>query len=851
MNLQVARVCPRKAALNQNLSSAKGKHFAIAQIIQDFLLHCELNDDAKKVREKLESSFKSVDEKLFSHRFEADANLRSLEECLIRWLDWEKQQGGTILKRGIVGDVTISGRQDPIQVHAHLLIDRGDRVEIIRVMRGRPKLSRQGRKTDTQILENTDLLCMQLLGESLCPGKPVYASFYHLKAKSDKSGRFSLRFEAKRGENIVSVRFTPSDRAYLENALSRTEICLDKRQNPEDCGDCTYSPICNQDFVPRQKVPSETRTSEYSRVKVTKAQEELILARKGYYRVNAVAGSGKTTVIALRTLSLLEESSDPEKVLMITFTEKAKTEMLNKVKGYEKAFYEGWDFNVEDLNIETFNSWGHKIVAMHHQLLGFSAEPMVVDDLTKRDIIVQLLEWHQRLPLNYEYPFMDLPMAKGAVMEMSNILDRLKSFNVKTIKDVREAIPATEDRNNVWFDKETKLLNIYNCYNVELRKRNLIDYEDQLRLLNELRPYGVFESMPYEHIIIDEFQDSNPNQIGIIEELVKVNRNVQSLVVVGDIMQAIYSFRNTSPENLLQFADKFENVIDIDMNENFRSDSGITNWANRIINKESKLPRPMVSKKLKKTDPVLLTYLKQEEAEDLALKEIRGWIGNGTPLSDIAILARTKNELLAIQKLLSESGIPSILAVPEILRDNAFVQSIFALSRYLENQEDVKSLAVYAKSIGVDPLDIKAVLLLGEELKDTLLSLPSEEEKLNAFLVRLEDLSGLDYAAEAFVTSLIRQKHKYLGQMLSYINRYDAYGVKEAFRAGNSGGNAVTLITVHSSKGLEYPNVLVLLEKFKDTSEEKRLFYVAVTRAQNNLSVLAKVTQTSLTELVQ
>ena len=155
--------------------------------------------------------------------------------------------------------------------------------------------------------------------------------------------------------------------------------------------------LCNTEFVPRElPKPGEEEDKAVKQVKVTKEQERLITAREGYYCVNAVAGSGKTSVIALRTLSLLEEDEDPEKVLMITFTNKAKEEMFNKIKEFEKAFFDGWGLDVSKINIETFNSWGQKIINAHYDKIGFTGPPEIIDavsythlDVYKRQLLRQ------------------------------------------------------------------------------------------------------------------------------------------------------------------------------------------------------------------------------------------------------------------------------------------------------------------------------------------------------------------------------------------------------------------------------------------------------------------------------
>lgn len=849
MNFQAARSCSRKAVLQSSLSGEKGKFYTLSKVVKEIIGSCEASDDKLTIVKRIHDAFQNAGTAGFVHDFELEANQQSLADCFTRWLGWEQKHGSRFIQKGLSGDVVVPGMAEKVYVGADLLIDKGAVYHLVKIHRGKPKMTHHGRTIDTSPSQSSDLYLLQLLGESLNLNKQVIPAFYYLKSKNDKNGYFPLDFESKIGQNVISYTFDDKEKGYMASELNAVKFDINNRADVCNCADCSYTSICNVEFVPRKLPKVEIQTSILKRVKVTSEQEKLVLARDGYYRVNAVAGSGKTTVIALRTLSLLEEEADPEKILMITFTDKARKEMIAKVKGYDKSFYDGWGLETDALQIETFNSWGHKLIAKHHSKFGFTSEPGVVDDLAKRDIIVSLLEKSSKLPVNYEYPFMDLPFAKGAVLEMAQVIDKLKASNAKEIIDVRKLLNSLTTENK-WYGKESVVLSIYNDYNDELRNRNVVDYEDQLRLLSELKLYGVFEDLPYEHIIIDEFQDSNPNQISVVEQILMVNQNVRSLVVVGDIMQAIYSFRNTSPENLLQFGNKFRNVVDIDLTENFRSDKGITEWANRIIKKESKLPRPMTAFRGKKKEPELKVYKKEVEAINLMVAQVEEWVMGGSELSEITILARTRNELIRYQKALSGKGFDAMLKVPEVVKDNPYVQSIFALAKYLQNQEDIKSLAFYAKAMGIDPFDTAKVEALGMMLRKGVLQQPSEPEKVNAFFEELEKVATVDYTAKAFTDKLFGMV-PVLSKILSYIYKYDAYSVKDTYSVSIPNGNAITLITVHSSKGLEYSNVITMLEKFKATEEEKRLFYVAVTRAQNNLLVLANEKQGDLISLLK
>jgi ATP-dependent exoDNAse (exonuclease V) beta subunit len=226
-------------------------------------------------------------------------------------------------------------------------------------------------------------------------------------------------------------------------------------------------------------------------------------------------------------------------------------------------------------------------------------------------------------------------------------------------------------------------------------------------------------------------------------------------------------------------------------------------------------------------------------------------IVEGATPGSITILGRTKSELLKCQEALLKNGFKSILNVPEVVKENPYVQSMFALNSYLSNNEDIKSLAYYAKSIGKDPLNLKEVLKVGKDLKDNIINLKTEGERLNAYFEYLEDISENDYLAKDFFNKLKNKGFATLNEAISYLVKYDRYGVSDTYSSDTQEPDAINLITIHSSKGLEYNNVILLTEKFRNTSEEKRLFYVAITRARKNLAIIANDNQRQLIDLIK
>ena len=179
---------------------------------------------------------------------------------------------------------------------------------------------------------------------------------------------------------------------------------------------------------------------------------------------------------------------------------------------------------------------------------------------------------------------MNTMSAQGAVTTMVSIIDTLKANHVESVSDVMSVVSR-------YSSYASELLDMYQEYNSALVSLNMLDYEDQLRLLLQLQSLGIFSTLPYEHVVVDEFQDSNKNQIDIIVQLVQNCKTIRSLVVVGDELQAIYGFRNATPENLVEFGQYFPHMEDIPLADNFRSETPIISLANHIISQTARIPK--------------------------------------------------------------------------------------------------------------------------------------------------------------------------------------------------------------------------------------------------------------------
>lgn len=861
VNIMVAKKCPRRAALSGGGNVGKvgvlrsiAKRIAIemAKQVPSFTVTKE------QLRKWVTEAFSEHPDIMLS--FERKAELDRMVDNLYAYSLFERRHATrTVVATEFANPVTFAGKKH--SVSAHVLIDRGDCFECIRYAYKLNEYSpddSRSRKEERNVSNSPELLFLQRTGEVEAQKlgfdiskKPVLGAIFYLRLKKHSKDKDTFEFEEKQGLNIASRYFSTADERRLESMFGSVEAdskvgCND----PAYCRTCVFNELCHIEFVKRklEVLPPEPPVP-INDIYMTDTQRNFVNFRSGECRVNAVAGSGKTTIIMLRTLGLLEEGVDPSHILMLTFTDKAAAEMRKRLEAYAigDAIREE-ELDVSRVQIMTFNAWGQSVLEQHYKSLGFAKSPTVVDDIEKKDIIIEVLKKHPSLPgVDYANPFMSSFAHDGAVIEIFKLLDSMKASHVSSTKDVEELVGV----HHPFASRADELLEVYQQYNEALMLRGKIDYEDQLRLLLDLDKLGVFRAMPYEHIVVDEFQDSNPNQIEIILKVASQAPNYKSLAVVGDIMQSIYGFRNATPENLADFGKYFPHMVDISMTDNFRSFTPIIQAANNIIEHSMSDIKTTINahKEGHGLDPVICRVRSTDEELRLYTAQIKKLLKEGTEPADIAILCRTRGELANLRDALAEEGIPVIVRVPEIVGDNAYVKAIVGLAKFLQ-KGDSNGLALYAASLGIDPFDMPAVKKLGEEMSLKMSSFESEKAKREYFWSLTEDAHE-DFIAAQFLDALKARRLLSLKGILGYCVKYDTYGTKEMVSTAHEKSNSVTLITIHSAKGLEWPVVLLSLKKFLNGAEEQRLLYVAVTRAKEKLLITHTDKQSFLVDLLK
>ena len=587
-------------------------------------------------------------------------------------------------------------------------------------------------------------------------------------------------------------------------------------------------------------------------------QKEAIQTTEGPLLVIAGAGSGKTRVLTTRIAYLIEEKGiAPNNILAITFTNKAAKEMRDRVvKMLGPVAYQ--------IQISTFHSFGLTIMKENYAQLGYKKEFTILDSDDSLSIIKKI---------------------------MKNMNLDSKTYNPKNVKNKissakNEMMTPEELSRFSACDFDEKVVEIFAEYNKKLKANNSLDFDDLL-----LKPIELFNENPaileqyqerFHYILIDEYQDTNEVQYILTKMLSKKRKNI---CVVGDESQSIYAFRGSNYRNILNFEKDYPNSKIILLEQNYRSTKTILNAANDVIknNKQRKDKRLWTDNK--EGDKV--TYKKcideKEEAATVA-SEIGNLIIQGEKLEDIAVLYRTNAQSRTIEESMLKDNIPYKVVGSFYFYNRKEVKDLIAYLRLIYNSDDDVSLIRIINSpkrgIGQKSIDnlVSEASSLGISMYEALSSpkelqfkaliesmkLASQNMSLTEIVELVLEQSGLRKELELENSLEAEAKIENLDEFKSITKNFEErYGIisLEDFLAEISlvsdveehkdNNEVVTLMTIHSAKGLEFKYVFVIgmeegvfphsrsLFDSGELEEERRLCYVAITRAKEKLWLLS------------
>ena len=587
---------------------------------------------------------------------------------------------------------------------------------------------------------------------------------------------------------------------------------------------------------------------------LNKQQKEAVTHIDGPMLVLAGAGSGKTKVLTSRIAYLIENGVNPRNILAITFTNKAAKEMKDRVVNLIGS-------SANYIQISTFHSLGLKMIKENYNILGYDKNFTILDSDDTLTVVKKIIK-----EMNLNPQFYNAKAIRNKISSAKNELMSVSEFS------------------HVEFDKD--IVRIFEKYNSILKTNNSVDFDDLLvlpiQLLNNSEVLDRYQEL-YKYILIDEYQDTNEAQYKFTKKLASKYKNI---FVVGDNDQAIYAFRGANFKNILNFEKDYPNCKTILLEENYRSTKMILNAANSVIknNKERK------DKNLWSNNPDgnKIKYIQadsdKEEGSYISSK-IKELNNNGVNYEDIAILYRTNAQSRLIEEEMLKNNIPYRVIGSFYFYNRKEIKDLLCYLRLINNPHDDISLTrvinVPKRGIGtktMDNLDAKSnelgislfdAISDGKELVFKNLILKMQEECENLSLTEMVDLvlneSGMkqELVNEKTLESEIRLEN--LEEFKSITKNYEEeFGVISLSDFLNEislvsdmsehqeSKNKVSLMTVHAVKGLEFDYVFVTgmeegifphYNAINDGSrsaieEERRLCYVAITRAKKDLWLL-------------
>ena len=625
--------------------------------------------------------------------------------------------------------------------------------------------------------------------------------------------------------------------------------------------------------------------STWSIASLNPVQRKIVEHKTGPALVIAGAGSGKTRVITHRVAQLIHSGIPASSILLLTFTNKAANEMAQRVGRALKNSTEQ-----QKIIHGTFHSVGSRFLRRNAKLLNYNNNFSILDSSDSRELIKASLAETVGKPGKY-FP-------KAAVLQNMFSLAFNRFCTQKMILDqpyhersfhLEQLISA--DFPNFEENTET-ILNILAAYRHKKKRGQVMDFDDLLEnWLELLLRHG--EGLPLcqqiQYILVDEYQDTNQVQANILYRLSRPHKN---LMVVGDDAQSIYSWRGADFGNMLEFPERYQ-AVTYNMEENYRSSPEILDAANRSINYNTRQFEKNLFSSLAEGEKPLVHYVwaAQDEAE-LVLENILSFREKDIPLNEMSVLYRNHVQSAALQLVLTHAGIPFVVHSGVKFFEQAHIKDVTAFLKVLFNPlDEIAWMRLLRLLPGIGNTTAHQIFRVFQSQQAVRLTkdnvelqklipkkaLESWNVLLEIFQQMLEEsvtpshMIGLlykSYYREVLFSSFENAPQRetdirYLEEFAGNYNKLEAF-LNELSLVGSSiitdheaeqqdNQDTLTLTTIHQAKGLEWKVVFIIglteglfphqrsLGTEEQIEEERRLFYVAMTRAKRHLLITAPV----------
>src|SRR5437870_3012401 len=633
------------------------------------------------------------------------------------------------------------------------------------------------------------------------------------------------------------------------------------------------SEICNHQMSRQytlQRAPVSTSIHVDYAAELNEQQLAAVTAPPGPILVIAGAGSGKTRTLTYRVAYLLENGIDPRNILLLTFTNKAAREMLVRVTNLLPVDASGlWG--------GTFHSVGNRILRRHGTALGYSSGFTIMDREDQKDLINTVVAGAGIDPKVIRFP-------KG------DVLAEIFSFVVNTEKPLEQLLA---EKFPYFLPLLDKIQDVHERYEKKKKATNSMDFDDLLQktllMFQQHERIAEIYKRQFQFILVDEYQDTNKIQADLVDLLACDHRNV---MVVGDDAQSIYSWRGANFQNILEFPKRYPDAQVFKIEMNYRSVPEILDVANAAIAANVQQFRKHLSatRDSKALKPALVALNNSAEQAQFVAQRILELRDENVDLNEVAVLYRAHYHALELQLELSRRGIPYQITSGIRFFEQAHIKDVISFLRFVANPRDevaFKRMVKLLPGIGNRSAENlwnawdKSLNERGEiiswserllamnvsakskkhwtQLAHTLdeIATGGQPNPPSEMITSVVEAIYDDYAKVNFTNYELRQED--LNQLAAFARQFKDVNEflsqlalitnVDAEAAPNQTGDkeAVNLSTVHQAKGLEFHTVFVLwltdgmfpstrsMDQQKDLEEERRLFYVAITRAKDEL----------------
>lgn len=588
------------------------------------------------------------------------------------------------------------------------------------------------------------------------------------------------------------------------------------------------------------------------------AQYEAVMHNNGPALVIAGAGTGKTRTLTYRVARLIEDGVRPESILLLTFTRKASREMIRRAAGL-------LDGRCERISGGTFHSFSLGILRRWAEKIGYGQSFNVLDQGDSEDVI-NLLRTNLKLA-----------SGKRRFPQKSTLM------NIHSMSINKRIEPAEFIEQNYphYVDETEKIELLFTEYNKYKKAHNLMDYDDLLTnlllLLKNHRDVLKEVNNMYKYTMVDEYQDTNRLQHEIVLLLGGPKGNI---LAVGDDAQSIYSFRGAEFDNIIFFPDSFDKCVVFKIEENYRSTQPILSLTNDIIdNADVKYDKKLFSRKTEGEKPILISARNERQQSQFVVQQVLEFSEQGIPLEEMGVLFRSGFMSFDLEIELNKSNIPYQKFGGMKFSETAHIKDIIAYLRVMYNPLDAVSWQRILLLLGgVGPRTAQQII---EQIISTggavdLSAISRGKANVKELVERINQLGRKKYSVGEKVSVMAEyyypiMKKKYddytrrkkdVEMFLSIAERYSTLSSflndmaldppvesLAELEPESKEDDFLTISTIHSAKGLEFTVVFIIwalegrfpsaraADSIEQIEEERRLFYVAATRAKDYLFI--------------